>query len=155
MTFKAASAIICALVAVGCGASDSRPESPQLSTTTTLEPTPEPAPTGGGSGQDFPDVIGVRVEQAGESSFDFAVTISSPYDSPDRYADAWRVTGPDGTIFGIRELLHDHAAEQPFTRTLAGVEIPAEVIEVTVEGRDKANGWGGQTETVVLPGRDD
>ena len=40
------------------------------------------------------------------------------------------------------------------TRTLAGVEIPPDVGDVTIEGRDLANGWGGATLTISLPRRD-
>ncbi|MCH4564551.1 hypothetical protein MKP05_15720 [Halomonas sp. EGI 63088] len=40
--------------------------------------------------QRFPDVVGVEVTEAGENRFDFDVTLSSPYDSPSRYADAFR-----------------------------------------------------------------
>ena len=106
---------------------------------------------GRGDGR-FPDILAVEVSADGES-WRFAVTMSSPYDAPDRYADAWRVIGPDGEVYGVRELLHDHATEQPFTRTLAGVDIPAGVTEVTVEGRDQLNGWGGATVTVDMPSR--
>ncbi len=44
------------------------------------------------------------------------------------------------------------ATEQPFTRSLSGVEIPADVTTVTVEGRDLVNGWGGGTQTVTVEG---
>ena len=87
----------------------------------------------------------------GSDGFQFDVTISSPYDSPSRYADAWRIVGPDGAVLGERLLTHDHAAEQPFTRSLAGVEIPYGVAEVTVQARDLVNGWGGGTVTVTVP----
>lgn len=98
----------------------------------------------------YPDVIGVEVT-AGAESHSFDVTISSPYDTPERYADAFRVVGDDGTVYGIRELLHDHANEQPFTRSLGGVEIPDTVETVTIEGRDQVYGWGGETIEVDLP----
>ena len=75
----------------------------------------------------FPDVVDVEVEETAEGVYTFDVTISSPYDSPQRYADAWRVKDEDGTVYGVRELLHDHAGEQPFTRSLSGVEIPSGV----------------------------
>jgi hypothetical protein len=88
-----------------------------------------------------------------DGTYDFAVTVSSPYDSPDRYADAWRVRGEDGTVYGIRELLHEHANEQPFERSLADVLIPDGVTTVIVEGRDLVNGWGGNTITIELPPR--
>ncbi len=100
--------------------------------------------------QAHPDVLDVELTATGDT-WEVAATISSPYDTPDRYADAFRVLAPDGTVLGVRELLHDHAAEQPFTRNLGDVTIPADVTEVTVEGRDLANGWGGTTATVAVP----
>ena len=86
----------------------------------------------------------------GSGTWTFDATLSSPYDTPQRYADAWRVVGPDGTVFGIRELTHDHASEQPFTRSQTGIEIPEDVQTVTVEGRDQISGWGGATVEVNL-----
>lgn len=106
-----------------------------------------------GDSQRFPDVIGVEVDPAGENRFHVDATLSSPYDSPSRYADAFRVLGPDGKVLGVRELLHHHANEQPFTRRLSRVEIPAGVERVTVQGRDQEHGYGGQTLSVALPGR--
>lgn len=97
-----------------------------------------------------PDVVDVTVERAGDT-YSFTVTISSPYDTPDRYADGWRILGPDGTVYGEHTLAHDHAGEQPFTRTQTGVSIPDGVTEVTVEGRDQRYGYGGATVTVPLP----
>lgn len=99
----------------------------------------------------FPDVVNVEALKAADGSYTFDVTISSPYDTPERYADAWRVRSTDGTVYGVRELFHDHAGEQPFTRSLSGVEIPPDVETVVIEGRDLANGWGGTKMTVDLP----
>jgi hypothetical protein len=101
----------------------------------------------------YPDVLDVEVTLNPDGTFRFSVTLSSPYDTPQRYADAWRIKGADGTVYGVRELVHDHANEQPFTRSLDGVEIPAEVTTVIVEGRDQVSGWGGETVEVTLPGR--
>lgn len=98
----------------------------------------------------FPSVVEVETTYNGDGTWDFAVTMTSPYDSPERYADGWRVVGPDDTEFGTHTLTHDHAAEQPFTRTQSGVEIPDDVTEVTIEGRDLVNGFGGETQTVTL-----
>lgn len=100
---------------------------------------------------DFPDIIEASATMSSDGSYEFKVTVSSPYDNVDRYADAWRVKGEDGTVYGIRELLHAHANEQPFQRWLAGVVIPADVTTVIVEGRDLVNGWGGNTIAVELP----
>lgn len=98
----------------------------------------------------YPDVVDVSVN-GGDGEYGFDVTLSSPYDTPDRYADAWRVVGEDGVVYGVKELTHDHASEQPFTRSLRGVEIPDTVNSVVVEGRDQVYGWGGATVSVTLP----
>ncbi len=100
-----------------------------------------------------PDVVNVKVQARGANRFDFDVTLSSPYDTPQRYADAFRVLHSDGTVLGERVLWHDHQNEQPFTRDLYGVVIPAGIKTVTVQGRDQKNGWGGKTMQVALPGR--
>jgi hypothetical protein len=99
----------------------------------------------------FPDVIDVQLRSAGERTYDVAVTISSPYDTPERYADGWRVLDPEGNVLGTHMLMHDHANEQPFTRTQRGLQIPEGVTEVTVEGRDQQYGYGGGTLTVDVP----
>lgn len=101
--------------------------------------------------QRHPDIVEVELEPAGDRTFDVRVTVSSPYDTPQRYADGWRVVAPDGTELGTHMLAHDHAGEQPFTRTQSGVAIPESVDEVTVEGRDQQYGFGGQTRTVDVP----
>lgn len=108
------------------------------------------SPTSEGSDQRYPDVLDVVVEKNGDT-YDFTVTISSPYDTPERYADGWRVKDREGTVYGEHTLTHDHASEQPFTRQQTGVEIPPEVDQVIVEGRDKQHGYGGETVTVDLP----
>lgn len=98
----------------------------------------------------YPDVVDAEV--SGEAGmFDFRVTISSPYDSASRYADAFRVVGDDGIVYGVRELTHHHGNEQPFTRELEGLEIPGEVTEVTIEARDSTYGWGGAVATLPIP----
>jgi len=114
---------------------------------------PEPvtaSTTPAASTDDFPDILAAQATPEGDGAWRFDVTVSSPYDTPQRYADAWRVVGPDGTEYGIRVLTHDHASEQPFTRSQGGIVIPADVMAVTIEGRDLANGWGGGTLEIEL-----
>ncbi len=143
MSIRCLLVVVIGVLASACGASSST--TAPASTTTTGVVTV----AGAVDAQLFPDVVGA-VAALGEQGWDFDVTVSSPYDTPERYADAWRVVGPDGAVFGVRELTHDHASEQPFTRSLRGVEIPPEVDVVVVEGRDSANGWGGERVEVAL-----
>jgi len=103
--------------------------------------------------QKFPDVLDVKVQTRADNRFDFDVTVSSPYDTPKRYADAFRVTGADGVQYGERILVHDHQNEQPFTRDLYGVNIPKSVRFVVVQARDRQHGYGGASVQVDLPGR--
>ncbi|AXV04951.1 hypothetical protein DVS28_a0244 [Euzebya pacifica] len=124
------------------------------SSSESASPTPTPSSEAGAAADDvdgsFPDVIDADLERSGDT-WTLSATISSPYDSPERYADAFRAVAPDGTELGLRVLTHDHANEQPFTRSLTGLVIPDGIEEITVEGRDLANGWGGQTVTVAIP----
>jgi hypothetical protein len=103
--------------------------------------------------QKYPDVVSVKVQTSGADIFNFDVTVSSPYDTPQRYADAFRAMNKDGAIYGERILLHDHATEQPFTRDMYGVKIPAGLHLIVIQARDQKYGYGGKTVEVVLPGR--
>jgi hypothetical protein len=100
--------------------------------------------------QKYPDVVNVKVKAQGDRRFDFDVTISSPYETPQRYADAFRVMSAEGVVYGERKLLHDHVDEQPFTRDLYGVVIPAGVTSVIVQARDQKFGYGGKILQALL-----
>ena len=94
------------------------------------------------------DVIDAKATKTG-SGWRFDVTVRHGDTGWEHYADAWRVVGPNGEVFGTRTLYHPHVDEQPFTRSLTGVSIPAGVTSVTIESHDKVHGWGGRT--VVVP----
>jgi hypothetical protein len=111
-----------------------------------------PVRAAGPAQQKHPDVIAAKIRPSGPDRFDFDVTVSSPYDTPQRYADAFRVMAKDGTVYGERVLLHDHAGEQPFTRDLYGVKVPRTVKVVVVQARDQRFGYGGKTIEISLPG---
>ena len=100
--------------------------------------------------QKYPDILEAELSGS-DGEYRIAVTVSSPYDSPERYADGWRVLDEDGTVLAEHELGHDHANEQPFTRSRGPFEIPANVNEVTVEGHDQEHGYGGKTVTIEVP----
>lgn len=101
--------------------------------------------------QRFPDVVDARLSATGDGHYEIVVTISSPYDSPERYADGWRVLDPQGEVLAEHDLAHDHADEQPFTRTRGPFTIPEHVTDIIVEGRDLEHGYGGETVTIDVP----
>lgn len=68
--------------------------------------------------QKYPDVVAAKVRPNGSDRFDFDPTISSPYDTPQRYADTFRVIDKTGAVYGERRLWHDHGGEQAFTRVV-------------------------------------
>lgn len=129
-----------------CGADDAATPSqaPMASTSSTQASASTAA-------EKLPDVLEVKLTRTSGDTFTAAVTISSPYDSPQQYADGWRVLDEGGEMLGEHTLGHDHASEQPFTRTQNNLKIPADVKKVTVEGRDQQNGFGGKTVTVEVP----
>ncbi len=94
----------------------------------------------------------VRAEARAEgAAWRFRVTVAHGDTGWDHYADKWDVVAPDGTVLGTRVLLHPHETEQPFTRSLGGVEIVQGVTEVTLRAHDSVHGYGGKEVTVKLP----
>lgn len=81
----------------------------------------------------------------------FSVTLAHGDTGWDDYADGWRVETPDGEVLGRRELVHPHVDEQPFTRSLSGVAIPAELDEVHIRASTSVEGWAETTVTFPLP----
>jgi len=96
------------------------------------------------------DVIDVTVNCRNDSVCDFSVTVRHADDGWDHYADGWEVRTLDGEILAVRELLHPHDDEQPFTRSLSGVKIPDGVNEVVIGARDSVHEYGGREITVKL-----
>jgi hypothetical protein len=105
----------------------------------------------GGAWAGEADVVDVQVSRSGDGTWRFDVTVQHADTGWDHYADAFEVVAPDGTPLATRALLHPHVDEQPFTRSLSGVAIPAGTSEVTVRAHDKIDGYGGAEVTVTLP----
>ncbi len=97
------------------------------------------------------DVVGVAVTRAADGTYAFDVTVRSDETGWDKYADRWQVLAPDGTVLATRELAHPHVEEQPFTRSVDGVAVPAALRTVRVRAHDSVEGWGGAEVTVTLP----
>lgn len=89
---------------------------------------------------DAPLVEDAKASPSG-SGWRFDVTLSHPDTGWDHYADGWRVELPLGEVLGVRELAHPHVTEQPFTRSLSGVDVPNGAKTLHIRARCNENGW--------------
>ncbi len=94
------------------------------------------------------DVVDVKVTCSGSCTFN--VTVIHADSGWDHYANEWVVVAPDGSILGSRVLYHPHVNEQPFTRSLSGVNIPSNIKQVTIRAKDSVHGFGGVEKQVEL-----
>lgn len=135
------------LFLVACGGTDLGPDT-SAAETTPAEPTPaEPTAANDGCAH----VIDGEVEADDDGTYTVSATVSSADTGEEKYADAWEVRSGDGTVLGVRELLHPHVNEQPFTRSLNDVVIPDEVETVTLAARDSVEGFCGDVFELSVP----
>jgi hypothetical protein len=95
------------------------------------------------------DIVRTEFTQRG-NTWHVSTTLRHDDTGWEHYADAWRVVGETGEVFGTRVLYHPHEDEQPFTRSLSGVVIPADTTIVYLEAHDKIHGWSPQRLRVNL-----
>lgn len=100
---------------------------------------------------DAPQVQSAEARRSGDR-WAVAVTLAHPDTGWDHYASGWEVLSPDGTRLGYRELTHPHVEEQPFTRSLTGIEIPAGLSHVLIRPRCTLDGWVARPTRLDLPG---
>lgn len=98
---------------------------------------------------DPPVIENANATQTG-TSWHFDVTLRHPDTGWDHYADGWRVLDANGTVLGTRVLHHPHETEQPFTRSLSGIEIPADLKTVYIEAKCSVDGWGSTLYEISL-----
>jgi len=97
------------------------------------------------------DVVAAQAMPEGDGTWRFQVTVRHDDAGWDHYADAYEILDPEGGLLGRRVLLHPHVDEQPFTRSISGVHIPAGLKRVRIRAHDKVHGWGGRELTLELP----
>ena len=97
------------------------------------------------------DVTHVEINPTADNTYRFEVTVRHDDEGWNHYADKWDVVAPDATVLGTRTLYHPHVDEQPFTRSLSGIEISGTINAVTIRAHDSVHGYGGKTITVEIP----
>ena len=81
-----------------------------------------------------------KLKKVGESWTAY-VTILHGDTGWEHYADGWRILDSKGNELGHRILYHPHVDEQPFTRSLSGIQIPSGLKVVYIQAHDKVHGW--------------
>jgi len=94
------------------------------------------------------DVINVKTKC--QNTCTFYVTVKHQDEGWDHYVNRWEVLTLDGDVIATRTLLHPHVHEQPFTRSLSQIKIPAGVNSVIVRAHDSVHKYGGQTLEVKI-----
>lgn len=96
-----------------------------------------------------PTIEEVRAQKSG-NNWNLTVTLKHPDSGWNHYADGWEVLDENGDRLGYRLLAHPHEHEQPFTRSLGGVEISAGIDKVFIRAHCLVDGWGDQLFEVSL-----
>ena len=86
------------------------------------------------------EIVDVKIHQAEDKTWTFAVTLKHEDAGWDHYANEWQVIAPDDKILATRTLYHPHVDEQPFTRNTSGVKIPEDITTVRIIARDTVHG---------------
>ena len=99
------------------------------------------------------DIINVVLtQQSGTWRAD--VTLNHGDTGWEHYADGWRLVDEQGNVLGNRVLHHPHVNEQPFTRSLGGINIPENTKTIFVEAHDLNRGWSKNRVKVDMQNRD-
>ncbi|MCV2865991.1 hypothetical protein [Defluviimonas sp. WL0075] len=99
---------------------------------------------------DTAEVLAAHATRTGEG-WSISVTLAHHDTGWDHYANAWQIESADGQVLGTRLLSHPHVEEQPFTRSLAGVAIPAGLDHVLIRVRCNLDGWSPRLVRLDLP----
>ncbi len=100
------------------------------------------------------DVVKVEVMSHGDDRYTFSVTVKHNDTGWEHYADAWVIFIEDGQNLAARNLQHPHVDEQPFTRSLPYVYVPADIKTVIIRAHCSRDKFGGKEITVMIPADD-
>jgi len=96
------------------------------------------------------EILAAGFVRQSDQSWNVDVTLQHADSGWEHYADAWRIVTVKGNVLGLRTLVHPHVNEQPFTRSLGSVKLPAGMNRVYIEAHDKVHGWSAQRLVINL-----
>lgn len=99
------------------------------------------------------DVVNATASRINGDTWRVEATIRHADEGWEHYANAFEVLDPQGQVLGVRELLHPHVNEQPFTRSLGQIRIAPEIKFIVVRARDSVHEYGGAEFRIDLPAR--
>lgn len=91
-----------------------------------------------------------RAGDTGATDWTISVTLRHGDTGWDDYADGWRIVTDEGAVLATRPLAHPHVTEQPFTRSLSGLDLPAGT-PLFIESSTNVTGWSGARHPLALP----
>jgi hypothetical protein len=95
-----------------------------------------------GPRRSVPEVLDVHLTRGDDGTYSLSVTVRHDDEGWDHYADRWVVEGAGGEEIARRVLRHPHVEEQPCTRSLAGVRVPAGTTRLAVRAHCSTHGYG-------------
>ena len=98
------------------------------------------------------DVLKATISRQADGGYRVTATLRHADSGWSHYANRWEVLGPSGEVIATRTLLHPHVDEQPFTRSLSDIRIPATWTWVRIRAHDLVHGYGGREVTLSVPG---
>jgi len=98
-------------------------------------------------------VLDATVTAAANGTYSISASIYHKDDGWSHYADKFDVLSPNGKVIATRVLYHPHVDEQPFTRSIADVQVPIGVTELTIRAHCLVHGDGKRIFQVKLPRR--
>ena len=96
------------------------------------------------------EIVDAKAQSTAPGVYRLDVTLRHADTGWEHYADGWQVLAQNGDILGERILHHPHVEEQPFTRSLSGVQVPSSAEYVLIRAHDKVHGHGVQLFRVEL-----
>jgi len=94
---------------------------------------------------DYAQVVGATAQKNYGDTWTISVTVKHNDQGWEHYADKWIVVNPlTKEILAERVLTHPHDTEQPFTRSLSGINIPSELTYVEIWAKCNLHGYKGK-----------
>jgi len=82
----------------------------------------------------------VKAECSQKRVCTFDVTVRHADEGWSHFANGYQIFSPSGELLGHRILVHPHVNEQPFTRSIRNIKIPASVDTVELRANDSVHG---------------